>query len=78
MKSPLFIVSVDDVDGHAVACATLREAMKLRAGLEYPDGEVMRVYLAQIPGRRLLAALFNHEGYAAVSEVIMPAKEKGE
>jgi hypothetical protein len=72
----IYTVSCDGAMGHSVSFATLDEAKKFRAGLRYPDGAITKVMVAKMPIRKMLAAVYNREGFAAESkEVIPPHKQ---
>jgi len=68
----IYTVRCDDAMQHSVAFATLEEAKKYRAGLRYPDGAITKVVVAKMPIRKMLAAVYNREGFAAESKEVVP------
>jgi hypothetical protein len=75
----IYTVSCDDAKERSVAFATLEEAKKYRAGLRYPDGaitKVTKVTVAKMPIRKMLAAVYNRDGFAAESKEVVPAHKQ--
>jgi hypothetical protein len=68
----IYTVSCDNAMGRSVAFATLDEAKTFRAGLRYPDGAITKVMIGKMPIRKMLAALYNREGFAAESKEVVP------
>jgi hypothetical protein len=68
----IYTVRCDDAMQHSVAFATLEEAKKYRAGLRHPDGAITKVVVAKMPIRKMLAAVYNREGFAAESKEVVP------
>ena len=68
----IYTVRCDDAMQHSVAFATLEEAKKYRAGLRYPDGAITKVVVAKMPIRKMLAAVYNREGFVAESKEVVP------
>ena len=72
----VYTVSCEDAIEHSVAFATLEEAKKYRAGLRYPDGAITKVMIAKMPIRKMLAAVYNRQDFAAeCKEVVPPHKQ---
>jgi hypothetical protein len=69
----IYTVSSNDAKEHSVAFATLEEAKKYRAGLRYPDGAITKVTVAKMPIRKMLAAVYNRDGFAAESKEVVSA-----
>jgi len=74
----IYTVSCDGAMAHSVAFATLEEAKKYRAGLRYPDGAITKVMIAKMPIRKMLAAVFNREGFAAESKEVVPPHKQSQ
>ena len=72
----IYTVSFDDARKHSMAFATLEEAKKYRAGLHYPDGAITKVTVSKMPIRKMLAAVYNGEGFAADSKEVVPAHKQ--
>lgn len=72
----IYTVSCDHATGHSVAFATLEDAKKYRAGLRYPDGAITKVMVAKMPIRKMLAAVYNREGFAGESREVVPAHKQ--
>jgi hypothetical protein len=74
----IYTVSCDGAMAHSVAFATLEEAKKYRAGLRYPDGAITKVMIAKMPIRKMLAAVYNREGFAAESKEVVPPHKQSQ
>ena len=68
----IYTVSCEDAIEHSVAFATLEEAKKYRAGLRYPDGAITKVMIAKMPIRKMLAAVYNRQDFAAEKKEVAP------
>ena len=72
----IYTVSCGGTAGHSVAFATLDDAKKYRAGLRYPDGAITKVMVAKMPIRKMLAAVYNREGFAGESKEVVAAHKQ--
>jgi len=74
----IYTVSCDGAMAHSVAFATLEDAKKYRAGLRYPDGAITKVMIAKMPIRKMLAAVYNREGFATESKEVVPPHKQSQ
>jgi hypothetical protein len=72
----IYTVSCNDAKEHSMAFATLEEAKKYRAGLRYPDGAITKVTVAKMPIRKMLAAVYNRDGFVAESKEVASAHKQ--
>ena len=72
----IYTVSCNDAMEHSVAFATLEEAKKYRAGLRHPDGAITKVTVAKMPIRKMLAAVYNRDGFVSESKEVAAAHKQ--
>ena len=67
-----YTVSMEDAFEGSIACETLREAKRLRAGAGPGDGRIRKMYAQADSLRSLVVNVYNREGFAEKQVDIAP------